>query len=125
MGVLSVHYLDDDCTDPVIYSMPAHSDPDGYVHEAKITIQPWGQAVRRQGEPGDEPVPIRRPEKCSISLNFSIDEAEALARRLVEVDVAAREGRYSEEGVQLVDEIEKSRLDDAWEALGLSRPEDG
>lgn len=114
MGTLSVYYLDDD-NGPVIYSFPAHSDPDGYVHEASVTLKPWGPSIPRRWDPETDPEPpqIKQPEKATIGLSFLIDEAEVIARRLLEVVVAARDGKYSPEGVEIVEGIAKQRLDDA------------
>ncbi|BBY41681.1 hypothetical protein MMAN_58150 [Mycobacterium mantenii] len=50
-------------------------------------------------------------------MNFSIGEAEELARRLVVVVQAAKQGRFSNIGEELNRFTKEKRLQEAWETL--------
>lgn len=124
MSSLILSYLDDEYPDPVVYSTPPRIDSDGDDQPAQVTIQPWGPpSLPRDFDP-DAPTPIPEPEKARITMFFSLEEAEALARKLVEVVVAAKDGVYSAEGEELVRYIREKDLNDAWKALGLDQDQD-
>ncbi|WP_396929186.1 hypothetical protein [Mycolicibacterium sp.] len=123
MSSLILSYLDDEHPEPVVYSTPPRIDSDGDEQPAQITIQPWGPAPLARDFDPDNPPPIPNPEKARITMYFSLEEAEALARKLVEVVVAAKDGIYSAEGEELVRYIREKDLNDAWTALGLNDDE--
>jgi hypothetical protein len=50
---------------------------------------------------------------------MSIDEAEELARQLVAVVTDAREGRFSEHGVKVAEDMRLQDLKEAWLVLGI------
>jgi len=79
----------DDDPTPVVYSMPPYVDSDGDQRPAKITVF------------------------------FSVDEAEELARKLIGVVLAARESVYSERGHEQVRFSREEDLRLAWRTLGL------
>lgn len=111
---LILSFLDDESS-PVVYSTPPRVDSDGDPQPAQITVQPWGpQPWEFTSGP-----PPREPDKTRITMYFSIGEAEALARKLLEVVVAAKEGVYSREGHELVEFSRQNDLDTAWRVLGL------
>lgn len=113
MSSLILSFLDDESS-PVVYSTPPYVDSDGDSMPAKITVQPWGP---EQWQPSDTKPPT--PEKTRITMYFSLDEAEALARKLIEVVIAAKDGVYSQEGHELLEFSRQQDLDTAWRVLGL------
>lgn len=121
MSSLILSYLDDDST-PVVYSTPPRTDSDGDERPAQITVQPWGPEIvdLENFDPQAPP----EPKPTHITMYFSVDEAEVLARKLLEVVLAAKEGVYSDLGHELVAYSREKDLNDAWRALGLSDPDD-
>lgn len=120
MSSLILSYLDDESA-PVVYSTPPRVGSDGDERPAQVTLQPWGPEII-DPEKIDQPLP--EPVATHITMLFSLDEAEILARRLIEVVLAAKEGVYSDVGHELVAFSREKDLNDAWRALGLSDPND-
>jgi hypothetical protein len=50
---------------------------------------------------------------------MSIVEAEELARQLVALVIDAREGRFSEHGVKVAEDMRLQDLKEAWLVLGI------
>jgi hypothetical protein len=117
---LILSYTDDEDPPLVVYSNPPRPDGNGRVHPAQITVQPWSPEIPTADEfDPDTPVPVS-VEKTHITMYFSIDEAAELARKLIEVVLAAKDGVYSELGIELAQYSREKDLNDAWKALGLS-----
>lgn len=70
--------------------MPPRIDSDGDQRPAQITVQPWGPEIidPENFDPQNPP----EPKPTHITMFFSVEEADALARKLVEVELAAKEG---------------------------------
>ncbi|ABM15131.1 hypothetical protein [Mycolicibacterium vanbaalenii] len=114
---LSVTYMDNEPT-PSVYSTPPRKSAGGDDRGATITVHPFGPDVAAMFEDGYvAPVPLPEPEKGSVSINLSLAEAEELARRLVVVVQAAKQGIYSNMGEQLKRYTREKRLNEAWQAL--------
>ncbi|BBY35898.1 hypothetical protein MMAN_00320 [Mycobacterium mantenii] len=113
---LTVTYLDDD-PKPSVYSIPPGKTADGSEREAIITVEPFGPDTAAAFEEGFDLSAAPAPEKGRVSLNFSIGEAEELARRLVVVVQAAKQGRFSNIGEELNRFTKEKRLQEAWETL--------
>ena len=78
-------------------------------------------AYRQWGDEVAAYVSVRPFGKDSrdVAINMSIDEAEELARQLVAVVTDAREGRFSEHGVKVADDMRVQDLKEAWLVLGI------
>ena len=123
MSSLIWSYLDDDAL-PAVYSNPPREDPDGTVEPAQVVLHPWGpdpmeQLKRLEPQPDGTLLPPPDVEKSRVVMYFSIDEAEVLARKLLEVVLAARDGVYSEFGHHMAEYSREQDLKDAWRALGF------
>ncbi|OBK12977.1 hypothetical protein A5637_20705 [Mycolicibacterium fortuitum] len=115
---LQVSYYDDE-PPFVAYSSPPETDADGTEREADITVVPFGPDTTRMHE-GIMPEYM----KASIQFSLTLGEAEELALRLMELVLAAREGKYSEYGLHMVEFSRKEDLRNAWLALGMTPPDD-
>ena len=62
---------------------------------------------------------VDRFRSRDVAINMSIDEAEELARQLVAVVTDAREGRFSEHGVKVAEDMRVQDLKEAWLVLGI------
>jgi hypothetical protein len=98
--LVSTFRVEDDRT-PYVFSMPPHLDNEGEEVAACVSVRPFGKDSRE------------------ASINMSIDEAEELARQLVAVVTDAREGRFSEHGVKITEELREQDLKQAWLVLGI------
>jgi hypothetical protein len=92
--------MEDDQT-PYVYSMPPHIDSEGDEVAAHVSVRPFGKDSR------------------DVAINMSIDEAEELARQLVALVTDAREGRFSEHGVKVAEDMRLQDLKEAWLVLGI------
>ena len=81
--------------------MPPHLDNEGDDVAAYVSVRPFGKGSR------------------DASISMSIDEAEELARQLVAVVTDAREGRFSEHGVKVAEDMRLQDLKEAWLVLGI------
>jgi hypothetical protein len=118
-------YYDEDAS-PAVYSNPPHEDEDGDIQPAQVVLHPWGpdpmkELKRLQWSPEDGTPPPAPPvrEKSRTVMYLSIDEAEELARKLIEVVLAAKDGVYSVFGHHMAEYSREQNLRDAWKALGL------
>ena len=96
----STFRMEDDQT-PYVFSMPPHIDTEGDEVAAYVSVRLFGKDSR------------------DVAINMSIDEAEELARQLVAVVTDARQGRFSEHGVKVADDMRLQDLKDAWLVLGI------
>jgi hypothetical protein len=71
-------FIIDDMSEPMVSSSAPYIDDDGDPVEAIVSLYPFGH--RSAG---------------NVSLMMSVDEAEALGRRLLKLSQAARENRYT------------------------------
>jgi hypothetical protein len=92
--------MEDDST-PYVFSMPPHLDSKGDEVAANVSVRPFGKDSR------------------DVAITMSIDEAEELARQLVAVVTDAREGRFSEHGVKVAEDMRLQDLKEAWLDLGI------
>ncbi|WAC89708.1 hypothetical protein [Mycobacterium sp. Aquia_213] len=115
---LHVSYLDNEPT-PSVFSIPLSKSPGGSTREATIVVDPFGPDRAAMFEEGYEfdPDNVPTPEKAGISLNLSLAEAEELARRLVLVVQAAKQGEFSGMGEELNRHTRETRLKESWDAL--------
>ncbi|WP_422745190.1 hypothetical protein ACN27E_23620 [Mycobacterium sp. WMMD1722] len=116
-------YLDNDAT-PSVWSIPPSTTREGEDREPSIMAQPFGPDTEAVFEEGFDMSTLPPPEKGSVSLNLSIAEAEELARRLVIVVQAAKQGTYSNMGEELQRFTREKRLNEAWQALMDDIPDD-
>jgi hypothetical protein len=98
--LVSTFRMEDDPT-PYVFSMPPHIDSEGEEVAAYVSVRPFGNDSR------------------DVAINMSIDEAEELARQLVAVVTDAREGRFSEHGVKVAEDMRLQDLKEAWLVLGI------
>ena len=98
--LVSTFRIEDDRT-PYVFSMPPHLDNEGDDVAAYVSVRPFGKGSR------------------DASISMSIDEAEELARQLVAVVTNAREGRFSEHGVKVAEDMRLQDLKEAWLVLGI------
>lgn len=114
---LNVNYMDESPT-PYVWSVPPTTSSDGAARAPKIVIEPFGPdrdaLFDEEADLTEVQIPV---EKGSVSLNLSLDEAEELARRLVVVVQAAKQGVYSTMGEELKKFTRTKRLQEAWDAL--------
>ena len=113
---LNVTYLDEDPT-PYVYSIPPSTSPDGSARQPQIVLEPFGPDKDALFDEDAQPADIPAPQKGSVNLILSIDEAEDLARRLVLVVQAAKQGVFSTMGEELKRFTREKRLQEAWNAL--------
>jgi hypothetical protein len=115
---LNVSYYDDE-PPLVLYSSPPETEPDGTVHEADITVMPFGPDTTRMREG-------IIPEFMNAQIRFSLTmaEAETLAMKLMSLVMAAREGKYSEYGMHMLEFSRQADLRRAWETLGMEPVDD-
>src|SRR5258705_13707948 len=86
---------------PHVFSMPPHIDSEGDEVAAYVSVRPFGKDSR------------------DVAINMSIDEAQELARQLVGVVTDAREGRFSEHGVKVAEDMRLQDLKEAWLVQGI------
>ena len=98
--LVSTFRMEDDRT-PYVFSMPPHLDNQGDDVAAYVSVRPFGKDSR------------------DASISMSIDEAEELARQLVAVVTDAREGRFSEHGVKVAEDMRLQDLKEAWLVQGI------
>ena len=98
--LVSTFRIEDDRT-PYVFSMPPHIDSEGDEVAACVSVRPFGKDSR------------------DAWINMSVDEAEELARQLVVVVTDAREGRFSEHGVKVAEDMRLQDLKEAWLVLGI------
>jgi hypothetical protein len=98
--LVSTFRMEDDPT-PYVLSMPPHLDSEGDEVAAYVSVRPFGKDSR------------------DVAINMSFDEAEELARQLVAVVTDAREGRFSEQGVKVAEDMSLQDLKEAWFVLGI------
>ena len=98
--LVSTFRMEDDQT-PYVFSMPPHIDSEGDEVAAYVSVRPFGKDSR------------------DVAINMSIDEAEELARQLVAVVTDAREGRFSEHGVKVAEDMRLQDLKEAWLVQGI------
>ena len=98
--LVSTFRIEDDRT-PYVFSMPPHIDTEGDEVAAYVSVRPFGKDSR------------------DVAINMSIDEAEELARQLVAVVTDAREGRFSEHGIKVAEDMRLQDLKEAWLVLGI------
>ena len=94
-------FRNEDDRTPYVLSMPPHLDSAGDEIPAYVSVRPFGKDSR------------------DVAINMSIDEAEDLARQLVAVVTDAREGRFSEHGVKITEDLREQDLKEAWLVLGI------
>jgi len=94
-------FRNEDDKTPYVLSMPPHLDSAGDEIPAYVSVRPFGKESR------------------DVAINMSIDEAEDLARQLVVVVTDAREGRFSEHGVKITEDLREQDLKQAWLVLGI------
>ena len=104
--LVSTFRIEDDRT-PHVFSMPPHLDNEGDEVAACVSVWPFGKDSR------------------DASINMSIDEAEELARQLVAVVTDARNGRFSEHGVKIAEDMRLQDLKEAWLVLGIEDMSNG
>lgn len=71
-------FIVDDISEPMVSSTAPYIDDDGDPVEATVTLHPFG-----------------RISGGNVTLMMSVDEAEALGRRLLKLSQAARDNRYT------------------------------
>ena len=98
--LVSTSRMEDDQT-PYVFSMPPHIDSEGDEVAAYVSVRLFGKDSR------------------DASINMSVDEAEELARQLVAVVTDARQGRFSEHGVKVAEDMRLQDLKEAWLILGI------
>src|SRR6185295_16041257 len=98
--LVSTFRMKDDQT-PYVFSMPPHIDSEGDEVAACVSARLFGKDSR------------------DVAINMSIDEAEELARQLIAVVTDAREGRFSEHGVMVAEDMRLQDLKEAWLVLGI------
>ena len=98
--LVSTFRIEDNPT-PYVFSMPPHLDSEGDEVAAYVSVRPFGKDSR------------------DVAITMSIDEAEELARQLVGVVTDAREGRFSEHGVKVAEDMRVQDLKEAWLVLGI------
>ena len=103
---VSTFRIEDDQT-PYVFSMPPHLDNEGDDVAAYVSVRPFGKDSR------------------DASISMSIDEAEELARQLVAVVTDARNGRFSEHGVKIAEDMRLQDLKEAWLVLGIEDMSNG
>ena len=86
---------------PYVFSMPPRIGSEGDEVAAYVSVRPFGKDSR------------------DVAISMSIDEAEELARQLVAVVTDAREGRFSEHGVKVAEDMRLQDLKEAWLVLGI------
>ena len=86
---------------PYVFSMPPDLDSEGDEVAACVSVRLFGKDSR------------------DVAINMSIDEAEELARQLVAVVTDAGQGRFSEHGVKVADDMRLQDLKEAWLVLGI------
>ncbi len=104
--LVSTFRIEDDQT-PYVFSMPPHLDNEGDDVAAYVSVRPFGKGSR------------------DASISMSIDEAEELARQLVAVVTDARNGRFSEHGVKIAEDMRLQDLKEAWLVLGIEDMSNG
>jgi hypothetical protein len=90
MSSIQVSYMDHSST-PEVYSAPPYVDSDDKERPAKIVVQPWGP-TKHDAE---------AQSLTTVTLYYSIEEAEALGKQILAVVEAARRGQYSPVGEEL------------------------
>ena len=78
-----------------------HLDNEGEEVAACVSVRPFGMDSR------------------DVCIDMSIDEAEELARQLVAVVTDARNGRFSEHGVKIAEDMRLQDLKEAWLVQGI------
>lgn len=74
-------FMIDDINKPLVTSHPPYIDDDGDSEDARVSLQPFGD----------------RLTSGYLTFHMSVDDAEALGRRLLKVVQLARDGCYTED----------------------------
>ena len=73
-------FMIEDINKPLVTSHPPYINDNGGHEDARVSLQPFGD----------------RLESGYLTFHMSVDDAEALGRRLLKVAQLAREGRYTD-----------------------------